>query len=415
MTALRNICFLAVLTVTCHFCISGHANAAIYWGNSNTLGRVNLDGSYYLDGYGPGGLYIGYNGDSGIAGVCGVAVNETHIFWGDRANGRIGRANLDGSEPNLGFITGASEPCGVAVSNSHIFWANNGSNGTSSAELDGSIGSARLDGTSVDQNFIDGIEYPCGLAVNGSHIFWASAWGGAIGRATLEGDEVNPELIQESQGVCGVAVNSTHIFWGSYEDRIGRANLDGMDVDNRFIDGLQRPCAVAVDESHLYWTGDTANLIGRANLDGSTVNQNFVGVSRSSCGIAVDGRAFAPPPPLPLQKTVCRLGQLKRNSRTGSAIASVEAPGRGSVEVLTRGLRSRVLVGEAPRPGHVRWWWRIKFWPKSRGKAGQAIRRQLSRRGRATVQLRVRCIGHGELPTSTVRRVTLTQVKKDSR
>lgn len=52
----------------------------------------------------------------------GAAVR--HLYWTNFSGGTIGRANLDGSNPNQNFITGATNPIGLAVDAGHIYWAN---------------------------------------------------------------------------------------------------------------------------------------------------------------------------------------------------------------------------------------------------------------------------------------------------
>ena len=52
----------------------------------------------------------------GVSDPCGVAVNDTHIFWGNNGGDAIGRANLDGTGVDQNFITGADNPCGVTLS-----------------------------------------------------------------------------------------------------------------------------------------------------------------------------------------------------------------------------------------------------------------------------------------------------------
>jgi hypothetical protein len=47
-----------------------------------------------------------------------------HIYWANVNTNTIGRADLDGSNPNQSFITGASEAYGVAVDAEHIYWGN---------------------------------------------------------------------------------------------------------------------------------------------------------------------------------------------------------------------------------------------------------------------------------------------------
>src|SRR5919201_4463873 len=72
---------------------------------------------------------------------------EALIYWAnsDGGGGTIGRANLDGTGVNQSFITGASHPCGVAVNSSHVFWGNDSGS---------SVGRANLSGTGVSQGFI---------------------------------------------------------------------------------------------------------------------------------------------------------------------------------------------------------------------------------------------------------------------
>ena len=81
------------------------------------------------------------------------------MYW-SRTNppaGTIGRANLDGSGADQGFITGANTPHGVAVDGAHVDWTNRNGN---------TIGRADLAGTNVDQAFIRTFQ-PGSLAIDG--------------------------------------------------------------------------------------------------------------------------------------------------------------------------------------------------------------------------------------------------------
>ena len=71
-----------------------------------------------------------------------MAVDGTHVYWANNASGTIGRANLDGSNPNQSFITGANAPIGVAVDGAHVYWTNfpqSAGTGIGRANLDGSM------------------------------------------------------------------------------------------------------------------------------------------------------------------------------------------------------------------------------------------------------------------------------------
>src|SRR5262249_51919024 len=67
------------------------------------------------------------------------------LYWTNPSSGAIGRANIDGTRPDIFFIVGARDPVGVAVGGGHIYWTNAGTS---------TIGRANLDGTGVDENFI---------------------------------------------------------------------------------------------------------------------------------------------------------------------------------------------------------------------------------------------------------------------
>jgi hypothetical protein len=68
------------------------------------VGRANLDGSPAEDGF-----------INNAAQPCDVEVNATHIYWASRLNHSIVRANIDGTGSNPNFITGLGDPCGIAL------------------------------------------------------------------------------------------------------------------------------------------------------------------------------------------------------------------------------------------------------------------------------------------------------------
>ena len=76
---------------------------------------------------------------------------------------------------------------------------------TSTGRAASGIGRANLDGTAPDLGFIDGVD-PVGLAVDGAHVYWTSS--AAIGRANLDGTDVAAKLIGVSATPYGVAVDA---------------------------------------------------------------------------------------------------------------------------------------------------------------------------------------------------------------
>jgi virginiamycin B lyase len=313
------------------------AEAFVYWtnyggGEGSTIGRASLDGS------GANQSFI-----AGASGPCGVAVNDTHIFWANLGTGTIGRANLDGSNVDQSFISGASSPCMPAMDSTRVYWMNQGI---------GAIGRANLDGSGVDQAFIPGLGEPpltdCGVAVNPTHIFWDNYNGGlgtgtTIGRANIGGTGVNQGFIGGATDPCGVAVNPSHVFWANLgADAIGRADLSGTSPDPSFLDA-NNPCGVAVDATHVYWVNQGAETIGRARLDGSAATPSVTSTGSVPCGVAVDQQL--PPPVVGQSFNVKPLSGITGIKCEGDPdFQQLEVEQQASIGCLVRAVDGRVLL-----------------------------------------------------------------------
>lgn len=361
---------LLVLLAPC-----SQASAAIYWGHSSVIGRANNDGSEALT---KTTGFIANTWTPYIGSSCGVAVNDTHIYWADSEWGRIGRATLDGyTELDFDFIGGADEPCGVVVDDSHVYWANRDGN---------SIGRARLDGEGVDQGFVEGVNGPCGVAVDDEFVYWAGRGPNVAGRALLHGGNKEPALIEGSEyhEYCGVAVSGEHLFWGGYDESIGRVGVNGSDPDPDFIENVGEPCGLATYGSRLYWAEDSPRYgrISRARLSGSDVERGVVdGISSLNCGsVAVDSLgALTPAPPPPVSDY--RIAKMKRNKRRGIVYVAVDLAGPGSFSAWVPGMRVTVLPERVRQGGYLaggRKW--LKITPmRERGDGSRCILRALRR------------------------------------
>jgi hypothetical protein len=271
---------IAVTAAALSLGFAASADALVYWGNfasPGAIGRADLDGSD------PNQAFI-----EGADQPCSVAIDAQHVYWGQ--TGTIGRADLNGGNVDQSFITldPVGEACGVDVDANFIYWTNSSGD---------TIGRANLDGTSPNQSFITGADDPRGVAVDANFIYWDNQDSNKIGRAELDGDNPNQIFITTGSGPEGVAVDSSFIYWSNQTgNSIGRAELDGDNPNNSFITGLANPCGVAVDASSVYWVNnDTLSTVGRANLDGTSPNQSFIAGATFPCGIAVSSAMIAPP------------------------------------------------------------------------------------------------------------------------
>ncbi len=306
------------------------ASAFIYWSSgSTTTFRAPNDGSSF-------GTFLPSAPFSDA-----VAIDGSHFYWTSR-DGRIGRANLNGSAPNPDFITGLPHTSGLpglAVNGSNIYWSNYST-----------IGRANLDGTGANPNFITAI-HPVGLALNGTYLYWGENETGHIARATLDGKGIDENFVAAPGDPCSVAVDASHLYWADATgNKIGRANLSGSGADPNFLSpGAQVSCGVAVFGSYLYFglSPIGAASIGHANVDGSNLQANFIGLSPYGAPfteMAVDSLNSLPVPPVNSFKVF----KLSRNPKLGIASIRVKLPGPGRVVLSGRQLKKQVrTISEA--------------------------------------------------------------------
>ena len=197
-------------------------DAHIYWANAETtnspqlnggsIGRANLDGSGVDQQFIPGGSPFG------VSEARGPAVNASHIYWSE-TTATIGRANLDGTGIEDSFIEfpggEPTIPLAVAVDSDHVYWANLGEGAGPTA--DGTIGRASIDGTGVERGFLTGVGTPTGVAVDDAHIYWThlgqgNPSNGTIGRASIDGTGVERGFITGVGTPSALAVDSSNDF-----------------------------------------------------------------------------------------------------------------------------------------------------------------------------------------------------------
>ena len=99
----------------------------------------------------------------------GLALDSQHLYWttNNASQAPSSRSsNLDGTEEKFTFLGSNTIALrGIAVDSTHVYWVSQGEN---------KIGRANLDLTGVEPGFITGIEKSMGLATDGDHLYWSA-------------------------------------------------------------------------------------------------------------------------------------------------------------------------------------------------------------------------------------------------
>jgi hypothetical protein len=143
------------------------------------------------------GLNVDRNFITGLTSVGGLTANDRFLYWGGAS---IGRAQLDGTAVEPTFMTPSGGADDVAATQQYVYWTS-----------DVGIGRANVDGSGADSGFIDTgvttapdsqqrVQPPTDVAVNSSHAFWSYSGDDlgspvfAIGRSKLDGSGVETVL-----------------------------------------------------------------------------------------------------------------------------------------------------------------------------------------------------------------------------
>lgn len=238
------------------------------------------------------------------------------IYWAERENGKIRRANLDGSNPE-DILTGLKSPLNIAldIPDGRIYWTQD-----ELAPLDPEPGVYRsyLDGTGVEQ-LLAGDYWAIDLDLTNRKMYLTRT-GLLIGPSSADLDGNNEVLLIDPGIILSVFGNTfltaidldldagkmyfTAHTAGLAASSIGWADLDGSNPETILVDEegepVGYPLAILLDPDGglMYWS-DTLNArISRANTDGTEV---IVFLDLSATGVASNlALDLAPEPQVPM-------------------------------------------------------------------------------------------------------------------
>ena len=172
------------------------------------------------------------------------------IYWTDYtySNAVIKKANLDGTgiETITSHLGDGCDLQGITVDvpGGKIYWVERMDDVICRANLDGS-------GKQTILHCYDGVSNSWDVAVHGSKLYWTDALLGTdnISRADLDGSNVENDVIASLNGPRYLAIDHSagKLYWASDGDNsIKRANLDGTGLET-IVSGTSDPIGISLD------------------------------------------------------------------------------------------------------------------------------------------------------------------------
>ena len=216
-----------------------------------------------LDGTGSVSDVVSIAGKGGV----GLAYDDVNgkIYFSDfevYPNGNIWRMNLDGSGLEA-IATNIGDPYAIAldVAGGKVYWVDD----------DGNVSKANLDGSNPQIGFFNAQWRAIALDVENNKMYVYDVNIEEVYSVNLDG--TNPQVI--ITGNYGYAlmvdtVNNKIYFDDQNDDLLKVANLDGSNIQTVDANGTRiYGMDIDYDESKIYWSGRDSGELYRANLDGS--------------------------------------------------------------------------------------------------------------------------------------------------
>lgn len=207
-----------------------------------------------------------------------LAVDDTHLYWGNSKEHVIRRRALQGGETEE-FLKIETVTAGMAIHGGRLFWTTP----TRAGVGFGLVQSASL----ADRSRIGlaGSTSPESIAVTDSRVYWADFQEGIYSVEHTDGTPIGtPTRFEGYANAIGVSVIGKTLFWTQMNlDNSIRFRDLASDRAGLVVCNQQWPTSIVVDEQHLYWISrDIDERTGRIMILARTGGQPRVLLDRQA-------------------------------------------------------------------------------------------------------------------------------------
>jgi hypothetical protein len=230
----------------------------------------------------------------------GTTIKHPRIYWIERANHRIRRADLDGSNPGLVYDTGVgTAPFVLAIDPVHrqLYYTQQNS--------PQAISRVDFNGTNRVDLITSNVTTPRGIALDvaGEMVYWTDYANDKIYAApfsTVGGNAEDFDILTLTTGCManGIAldlVSTPHMmYWteeGGAAGLIRKAELNGANPATAYTNvdsAWPRALSIDVAAGYLYFTTKSILYIGRVKTDGNFFNAIITTNVYAPAGVAID-------------------------------------------------------------------------------------------------------------------------------
>ena len=228
------------------------------------------------------------------------------IYWSDGTNGRIRRADVDGSNEEELFTSFFSYDIDLDLKDGKVYFS----------DFSNNIRRSDLNGANLEI-VINPVVNVRGITVDekSRKLYWTESstpGNGKIKQSNLDGTD-QMDIITGLGFLSHLAIDTLRdkIYWTDEDQKsIRRANLNGSNIET-LVTGLSLPTGITLDiiEEYMYWTDRGTGKIQRSQLDGSDVQDLVSSGQIQPWGIAISAQG-CPIPPIAVVPTMSQWGMI---------------------------------------------------------------------------------------------------------